>query len=572
MSKSKKKSLPEKKEYRLIKECIASRKFDRFHELWNLNKDKLLNEQGITKEILNDLEQVESWGIIEELVSFLFDNRKRCSPSAQEFILKYTIFLARKNNESHRLEISITEFLNLADDYMSIGIETTVIIAEFLLKKGMGDFFLDITLVLFEKLLMNDMKSIDSKDNAAYGYSLIAERQQKTTRGILIASICLNIAWGLTEDKQYLISLQNILTPSTSISIKAPSTPKSFGNITESIKNKKILHGTCEIANQMYTITRALRKIGFFADTVSYYPNYLGYKSDHILDISKFSSIEQANIETIRYSKKLIDEYDIFHFHFASTLALNCSDLPMLDQLSKKMVSHYWGSEVRMVSIGKDINPYVKVKQTDETMIKRKLEYISKYVPHAIVGDYELFEYIKDYHDVIHVVPAAIIVEDYPFVGVNENNDIPLLVHAPTSPEIKGSKYILKAVEDLKSQYKFDFKLIQNTSHEEAKKWYAKADLIIDELHCGTYGLLTIELMSMGKPVLTWICDHMREKYPHELPVVSANPDNIKDKIAYMLDNRDMFGELGIRGRKYVEKYHDINHVAQQIIAIYESL
>lgn len=352
----------------------------------------------------------------------------------------------------------------------------------------------------------------------------------------------------------------------TYVSIKENSKHLNF------INSNKILHGTYEIANQMYTITRGLRKLGFSADTVSYYPNYLKYKSDHVLDISAFPSLQEAHVETQKFANKLIEQYDIFHFHFSQTLTLDYSDLQRLQQLSKKRISHYWGSDVRMLSIAKKINPYVKVKQLDENVIKKQLEHQSKYISHAMVGDYELFEYVKNFHDVIHIVPAAIIIEDYPYVGTNSENKIPLLVHAPTSPEIKGSKYILKAIEDLKDKYRFDFKLIQNTSHEEAKKWYAKADLIIDELHCGTYGLLTIELMSMGKPVLTWISDYMREKYPKELPVISANPDNIKEKIEYMLKNRDIFPDLGKRGREYVEKNHDIKHVANQIMAIYKIL
>lgn len=571
MSKIKKKNLSEKKAYVLIIASIEAKNFDRFNELWNLNKEVLLTKPTFQKEILTKLEQIEAWNILGVVVSFLLQHKKQLESDIHATILRYSIFISRKNNDLEHLETSITEFLDLTNDYKSIPIEISIIIAEFLLKNEMGNFFLDITLVLFEKLLTNEIKIINNADELAHGYSLIAKREPQTERGILIASICLNISWGLTEDKKYLVKLKNLQKPSASF-----KTATTLGQIItdnkNSIKNQKVLHGTYEIANQMFTITRALRKVGFIADTVSYYPNYLGYKSDHVLDINSFSSIEKANLETKKYAQKLIDEYDIFHFHFSSTLTLDYSDLPMLNQLSKKRISHYWGSEVRMLSIGKRINPYVKVKQTDENMIKRKLEYFAKYIPHSIVGDYELFEYVKNFHNFVHVIPAAIIIEDYPFVGVNDTNTIPLIVHAPTSPEIKGSKYILKAIEELKADYKFGFKLIQNTSHAEAKKWYAKADLIIDELHCGTYGLLTIELMSMGKPVLTWISDYMREKYPHELPVVSANPDNIKEKIAYMLNNRDMFSELGRQGRKYVEKYHDVNRVAKQIISIYEVL
>ena len=50
----------------------------------------------------------------------------------------------------------------------------------------------------------------------------------------------------------------------------------------------RVLHGTCEVANQMYTISRGLQGQGITAETLSYYPSYLKYRSDHTLDINAF--------------------------------------------------------------------------------------------------------------------------------------------------------------------------------------------------------------------------------------------------------------------------------------------
>lgn len=344
-----------------------------------------------------------------------------------------------------------------------------------------------------------------------------------------------------------------------------------ISNFNPSEKNRlRVIHGTIEIANQMHTMAEGLKKIGVDAKTLNYYPNYLGYKSDYNLDINSFKDSNEANIETKKLASKVISENDIFHFHFGTSLTLDYSDLPLLKELGKKVVMQYWGSDVRLYSKAIKLNPYIKVKDMNEEGIKRKLELISKFIPDCIV-DYELAEYAKDYHSNVHYTTVAIDLSKYKFIKETHNKKI-LIVHAPTSPEFKGTSYILKAIEELKAKYDFDFKLVQGMSHDEATKIYQQADLIIDQILTGGYGVFAVESMAMGKPVISWISDFMKEKYPEELPIISANPDNVKEKIEYAIKNKDMLKEIGIRSRMYAEKYHDMNKISKNMLEIYKKI
>ena len=337
------------------------------------------------------------------------------------------------------------------------------------------------------------------------------------------------------------------------------------------IKDKlTVIHGTMEIANQMHTITKGLKNIGVGAKTLNYYPTYLGYKADYDFNINSFKDFNEANIETKKLASKIIGENDVFHFHFGTSLTLDLSDLHLLQELGKKVIMQYWGSDVRMYSKAFELNPYVKVKVMDEDKIKRKLEFISKYIPDCLV-DYELGEYVKGYHSNIHYTRVAIDLSKYKFIKETKNKKI-LIVHAPTSPEIKGTRYILEAIEELKEKYNFDFRLVQGVSHEQATKIYEKADLIIDQVLIGSYGVFAVESMAMGKPVISFISDFMKEKYPEELPIISANPDTIKDKIECVIKNKDMLKDLGIKSRMYAEKYHDMNKISSNMLEIYKTL
>ena len=364
--------------------------------------------------------------------------------------------------------------------------------------------------------------------------------------------------------------LQSLLVEATADARRRDHEEEEQGHATRKLR---VLHGTCEVANQMFTISRGLQAQGIGAETLSYYPSYLNYRSDHVLDINAFSDKSQAVLETRKYAESLVDQYDIFHFHFGSSLTLDYSDLPLLVEKGKKVVMQYWGSEVRRLSLARQLNPWVKTKVTDENVIRRGLETVSTYVTHCIVSDYELFEYVKDYFDQVHVIPAALDLSQYESgVESADGTGRLLVVHAPTSPEYKGTPQLIKAVDELKREIDFDFQLVQGMPHDEARKAYGRADVIVDQLLTGSYGLFSVEAMAMGKPVVTWISDFMKEKYPPELPIVSANPDTIEDRLRYLLTHRGELPALGQAGRRYVERYHDHNKIAAQVLDVYRKM
>ena len=78
--------------------------------------------------------------------------------------------------------------------------------------------------------------------------------------------------------------------------------------------------------------------------------------------------------------------------------------------------------------------------------------------------------------------------------------------------------------------------------------------------------------MAMGKTVISWISDYMKEKYPEDLPIIRANPDTIKSVLEELLNNRDTLPSISEKGRRYVEKYHCASKVVEQLVSIYNKL
>lgn len=337
------------------------------------------------------------------------------------------------------------------------------------------------------------------------------------------------------------------------------------------VQHSRVLHGTMEIAGQMNTLVAALLKKGISSRAVNYYKNYLSYNSEEDLSFVDCRTQEEANLKAKAFAADMLSNYDIFHFHFGTTLTFDHSDLSLLEPLSKKRVMHYWGSDVRRLSVARKHNPYVCVKNTDELKMVNDIKKTAIHIQDCIVGDHELYLYVKDYFPRVHILRQAIDLSSY-YPKPTLPNPRPLFVHAPTSPEVKGTEYILRAIDTLRQEYDFDFQLIQGMSHNQAKATYQQADLIIDQILIGSYGLLTVEAMAMGKPVVCWISEYMKDKYPGELPLLIANPDTITDVLRNVLNNQDMLPDLGLRGRVYAEQYHDANVVAEKLVSIYKGL
>ncbi|KMK77330.1 glycosyltransferase [Alkalihalobacillus pseudalcaliphilus] len=332
----------------------------------------------------------------------------------------------------------------------------------------------------------------------------------------------------------------------------------------------RVLQGTIEIANQMQTIAHGLSKINVKAHTLNYYPSYLNYSSEFEIEAGDWKDFNQPLLMKEHIEHSIIPNFDMFHFHFLHTLLPNFNDLPIIKAHQKPMLFHHWGSDVRTLNKALEINPYAKAKVSDPHYIESNLRQISTYIPYCIVADHELLRYVEDYYEKIYMIPTSVDIAKYPFIKQQQKK--PFIVHAPTNYQIKGSNDIINAITRLQAEFDFDFQLITGTSHHKAKKIYEQADIIIDQLHIGTYGLLAVECMALGKPTICHISDYMKEHYPDDLPIISANPNTIYQVLRNTLQNQDQLPSISVQSRNYAMKHHDHMKNSQKLLQVYKEI
>ena len=336
----------------------------------------------------------------------------------------------------------------------------------------------------------------------------------------------------------------------------------------------RVLHAPVNMAGQATIISESLQKLGVESDVLLFNRHPFGYSGEKSLDLKKRRLLgEKIAVLAYNFLRCIID-YDIFHFHFGLSLLPKNIDLPVLKLLGKKMVMHYWGDDIRQNDIAvkytclsrEDLRELYPERRDE--LQRKKVEKLNKDVNISIVGDFQLLPYSPQ----SIVIKQVIDLSRWDYVGAEKKPGAVKIVHAPSNQRIKGTKYILSAINKLIDDgANIDFVLLENMSNEQVKKHCREADIIVDQLLLESYGIFAIECMALGKPVLCRIDDEFIKYYP-DVPIMVTDPENLYENLNKLIDNAALREDLGRRGRNFVEKVHDSHKIAIQLLELYKSL
>jgi glycosyltransferase involved in cell wall biosynthesis len=336
----------------------------------------------------------------------------------------------------------------------------------------------------------------------------------------------------------------------------------------------RVLHGPGGSAGQPACIARAQRRQGVLAHAIRLGDNKFNYQADIVLPANGPSSYCNAFTE---YANK----YDVFHFYFRPFFYhnMNCGYPMGLDVLSlrasgKVVIIHYRGSEIRLHSVFKESsphnyvseNPYNLVSKFPEESQKSYLNLMKAVCNEILVTDPELLTYCPG----AKIVPRAIDLCDWPYIGVSDSDAPPLIVHAPSRRAVKGTDILMSALDQLRHEgINYRIKLVENMTNDEAREVYCKADIIVDQLRIGWYGVLSVEAMALGKPVLSYIREDLREHLPKESPLVVTSPETLLYDLRKVILQRTYRNNLSRNARSYVQDVHDSKKIASSLLAFY---
>jgi len=296
-----------------------------------------------------------------------------------------------------------------------------------------------------------------------------------------------------------------------------------------------------------WTNAQALRRRGVDARLVVFERYKLHPEADESLDAPSNSLLLGRQAKQWAALARLLPQTDIFHFHFGLTLVPQSLQFPILRAARKKSVMHYLGSDIRG-------------KTPEQLAYGRKADA-------QVVGSYDALRWVPE----AEVIPPGI---DLSRIEPTTPSDRarPLIVHAPSSRRRKGTEHVLAAVEGLDA----DLELVEGLHHDEAFERYRAADIVVDQLNAGWYGLFAIEAMALGKPVVTFLHEEavrrLEEAVGTRVPIVSATAETLREALRPLVADVARRRELGAASRAYVEHVHDLERVTDRLLALYARL
>ncbi|MEI9958760.1 MAG: glycosyltransferase [Ferruginibacter sp.] len=280
-----------------------------------------------------------------------------------------------------------------------------------------------------------------------------------------------------------------------------------------------------------------------------------------------------------RQLKKWIVWADVLHYIWGPAYE-SAKDLRWAKKMKKPVFIEWAGSDIRDPELLSEINKYFKYAYNngyeyrefeggDHRKIVQQQFYDAAAKP-LLSPEMSLFLNKKLFPEYLRVLARININEFIPeFPSVQ--NLKPLIIHSPSAKIAKGSNLIIAVVEELKKEFDFEFMLLHDLKREDVLKIVQQADIFIDQIICGGYGMATMEALAFGKPVLCYLIPELfKAGLPIDCPIVNTNPDNLREQLIRLIANPGLRYDIGRQSRVYVEKYHDAQKISIQLAAIYK--
>jgi glycosyltransferase involved in cell wall biosynthesis len=309
-----------------------------------------------------------------------------------------------------------------------------------------------------------------------------------------------------------------------------------------------VVHCPVNMAGIPWENVQALRRKGVDAHLITFRrQRFRPHQAELDLDLAGERSLWRRQLVQWRTFLRFLPRTDVFHFYFGLTLVPAAFQFPILRAARKKSVYHFLGSDIRR-------------KPPEELAYTRRADA-------RVVGSYDARRWVPD----AEVIPPALDLREFEPVPPTDR-ERPIVIHAPSSRRRKGTEHVLEAC----AQLPVDLELVEGVTNDVARQRYRRADIVVEQLNAGWYGVTAIEAMALGKPVLTYLKDDAvrwtEEAFGVRVPVVPATKETLVEALRPLVESPAERRRIGAESRAYVERVHDADVIGDRLLALYARL
>lgn len=253
---------------------------------------------------------------------------------------------------------------------------------------------------------------------------------------------------------------------------------------------------------------------------------------------------------------------------FGSLSGPDCSaDVAALRAAGVEVGLVFHGSEIRDPAAHARTHPFSPFRDPTDDYTARLQSVADRTL--ALARDFEgpIFVSTPDQLDYLpHAtwLPVAIDLEAWP-LGEREARAVPLVVHAPSNPVLKGTDAIESALQPLLDAGRITYRRVTGMPPAEAAALVRDADIVIDQVLLGLYGVLACEALASGAVVLGHLGATLRSRVPEPVPIIEATPADLTERLEEVLGDLDRLRAEAPARRGFVERIHDGRYAARAL-------
>jgi glycosyltransferase involved in cell wall biosynthesis len=259
---------------------------------------------------------------------------------------------------------------------------------------------------------------------------------------------------------------------------------------------------------------------------------------------------------------------NVYHAHYL------LQDCYIASRLGKKpLIGHAHGSDLR-VSLNHSVWGRI---------VRHNLKHCRK----IFVSTPDVLDIAKRYREDAEYLPNPIDTElFYPKPPTQKNEKKQVLIASDSNWNVKGTDTAIKALSKIKNevdvsiiQHGKDFakttalaaslglslKVLPRVPHEKLNEYYWNADVVVDRFALGSLGMVSLEAIACGRPVLVYASSEFPENKDFPLK-------DLKEEATIAGTIRDLPVDLWEKEYQFVKENHDLKNIETRLLKTYEEL
>ncbi len=343
----------------------------------------------------------------------------------------------------------------------------------------------------------------------------------------------------------------------------------------------RVLHAAAEIAGQASILCRALRAQGVDATALAYNAQYPAYPTDVLVPHDGKPALLRL-LGYLSTAARFVGRYDLVHVHFGRSLVPPWNlDLPLHRALGTKLVFHFHGCDARHRALMLERHPESAACAECAPFCipsrqRRAIAQSRQYGFRTFVSTPDLLESVP------HAEHLPVALDVSAWAGGEEDGAPPrpgaraagvVVLHVPTDRLIKGTRWIEQGIARATGGAPgISFRLLERAPWSAVRAAMAQADVIVDQVFLGWYGLVAVEAMALGKPVVGFIRpDFEARARALGLPLVRCTKEDVGEVVLALARDPARRAALGVEGRAYARRVHDASVVAARLVETYRA-